>query len=62
MAAKLEVCLAGQAILVDIVDVDTNAELEARFGWDVPLLFAGNNEIFRHVLNPVALDGWLQAR
>jgi len=62
MAAQLEACLAGQAILVDIVDVDTDTELKARFGWDVPLLFAGNNEICRHVLNPVALDGWLQAR
>ena len=61
MAAQLEAYLTGLAILVDIVDVDTDPELKAQFGWDVPLLFAGNNEICRHGLNSIALDRWLQA-
>ena len=62
MAAQLEARLTGLVIPVDIVDVDTDPELKAQFGWDVPLLFAENNEICRHMLNPVALNGWLQAR
>lgn len=61
MAVELDRHLTGQAIPVNIVNVDTDAEMTARFGWDVPLLFAGNTEICRHVLNPVALDGWLRA-
>ena len=60
MAAALASRLSELQITVNIVDVDTDAELKARFGWDVPLLFAGNSEICRHKFNPAALEAWLQ--
>lgn len=41
------------------VDVDADAELKARYGWDVPLLFYGDAEICRHEFDLVAFDGWL---
>jgi hypothetical protein len=41
------------------VDVDGDAALKARFGWDVPLLFDGETEICRHEFDPVAFEGWL---
>ena len=60
MAAALQSRLSGLQITVNTVDIDTDAELKARFGWDVPLLFAEDNEICRHVFNPVAFNAWLQ--
>lgn len=60
MAAALQARLSGRAIPLDTVDIDTDADLKARFGWDVPLLFAGNSEICRHAFNPVAFYAWLQ--
>ena len=36
------------------VDVDTDAELKARYGWEVPLLFDGDHEICRHEFDAVA--------
>ena len=60
MAAALETRLSGESVHVNIVDVDTDADLKARFGWDVPLLFAGMSEICRHKFNPVAFATWLQ--
>jgi len=41
------------------VDVDDDPELKARFGWDVPLLFDGENEICRHEFDAVAFAAWL---
>lgn len=37
------------------VDVDADPALKARFGWDVPLLFEGEAEIFRHFADLAAL-------
>ena len=42
------------------VDVDGDPSLKARFGWDVPLLFAGDAEICRHEFDAVAFGGWLE--
>jgi hypothetical protein len=41
------------------VDVDDDPALKARFGWDVPLLFDGENEICRHEFDAVAFAAWL---
>lgn len=46
--------------MVNTVDIDKDADLKARFGWDVPLLFDGEREICRHTFNPVSFDAWLQ--
>jgi hypothetical protein len=37
------------------VDVDADPALQARFGWDVPLLFEGEAEICRHFADLAAL-------
>jgi len=49
---------AGTGRLIEI-DVDRDQVLRARFGWDVPLLFDGNTEIFRHEFDAVAFAAWL---
>ena len=48
----------GAQRLVEI-DVDSDTELKARHGWDVPLLFDGDVEICRHEFDAVAFAGWL---
>lgn len=60
MAAALASRISGLQIPVNTVDIDTDAELKAHFGWDVPLLFAEDSEICRHMFNPAAFDAWLQ--
>ena len=42
------------------IDVDTDAGLKARYGWDVPLLFDGDVEICRHEFDAVAFARWLK--
>ncbi|MDO9220769.1 MAG: glutaredoxin family protein [Thiobacillus sp.] len=42
------------------VDVDGDPALQARFGWDVPLLFEGEAEICRHEFDAVAFGAWLE--
>lgn len=49
----------GEHLLVE-TDVDTDAALKARYGWDVPLLFSGDAEICRHEFDAVAFAGWLK--
>jgi len=49
---------AGTYRLIE-VDVDKDPALKARFGWDVPLLFDGDTEIFRHEFDAVAFGAWL---
>ena len=58
MAAQLEARLTGLAIPVDIIDVDTDPELKAQFGWDVPLLLEGGSEICRHGFDAGAFEAW----
>lgn len=53
--------LAGRAIEIGQIDVDADPALEARFGWDVPLLFDGETEICRHRLDPARFQAWLAA-
>lgn len=43
------------------VDVDAQPALKAQYGWDVPLLFDGENEICRHELNLPSFRQWLHA-
>lgn len=61
MAAHANALLAGTGHRLAAVDVDADAALKARFGWDVPLLFDGDAEICRHELNLPALQDWLRA-
>lgn len=59
MAAALEHRLARPGILLERVDIDTDPALKARFGWDIPLLFEGEQEICRHEFNAVVFAEWL---
>ena len=58
MAAALKPHLRGRGIQLYTVDVDTDAGLKARFGWDVPLLFDSEVEICRHEFSPEAFETW----
>mgnify|MGYP001764843516 CR=1 FL=1 len=44
------------------VDISGQTELETRYGWDIPVLLAGEHEVCRHFLDESALRGWLQGR
>ncbi|MCA1979784.1 MAG: glutaredoxin family protein [Thiobacillus sp.] len=59
MAAAVEGLLDGRAVGITLRDVDADATLKARFGWDVPLLFDGEIEICRHRIDENAFRAWL---
>lgn len=61
MAAQIAPLLAGTGHALAAVDVDDVPDLKARYGWDVPLLFDGENEICRHELDLPAFRRWLRA-
>lgn len=52
--------LDGSSHTLTSVDVDADPDLQGRFGWDVPLLFHGGNEICRHHFDPFAVQAWLR--
>lgn len=47
---------------VEEVDIGGQAELEARYGWDIPVLLAGDAVICWHFLDERALREWLSAQ
>lgn len=55
MAEAVRPLIEAAGHRVQEVDVDANPVLKARFGSDVPLLFEGETEIFRHFPDPAAL-------
>jgi hypothetical protein len=60
MAAEVGALIAASGHHLNPVDVDADALLKQRFGWDVPLLFDGDTEICRHQLNLPAFQEWLR--
>ena len=60
MAAEVRALIAGTGHGLMPVDVDADPALKPRYGWDVPLLFAGETEICRHQLNLSAFQQWLR--
>ena len=46
---------------VEEVDITGKPELESRYGWDIPVLMAGETEICRHYLDERSLRDWLSA-
>ena len=60
MAAEVAALIAGTGHTLLPLDVDADPELKARYGWEVPLLFDGDAEICRHLLNLPALQEWLR--
>jgi len=63
MLAALRTCMAraGLPYTVDVVDVDADAALVARFDELVPVLFAGDQELCHYVLDEARLHDYLQA-
>jgi thioredoxin reductase (NADPH) len=59
MRAALKPWAARFHFVVEEVDISGKAELEARYGWDIPVLLAGEIEICRHFLDPKSLQDWL---
>ena len=61
MLAALKPCLVAGKVTLQMVDVDDDPDLKARFDTEVPLLFEGELEIFRHQFNTAAFEAWLKA-
>ena len=59
MAEAVRSLMAGSPHRLVPVDVDADPLLKAKYGWEVPLLFDGENEICRHELNLAAFREWL---
>lgn len=59
MRAALKPWAARFNFAVEEIDITGKPELEARYGWDIPVLLAGDAEICRHFLDPQALQTWL---
>lgn len=60
--AKLELLRLGRRAGFSIVEVDVDADpaLEARFGLDVPVIFAGEREVCRHRVDRAAVRAALR--
>ena len=59
MIAGLQPLQARFHFALDIVDVDSDAELEARYGEDVPVLLHGGRELCRHRLDGTLVTDYL---
>ena len=59
MIAGLHALRARFSFALDIVDVDADEALEARFGEDVPLLAHGGRELCRHRLDHALVSDYL---
>lgn len=58
MRAALKPWAARLHFDVEEVDITGNPDLEAKYGWDIPVLMAGETEICRHFLDERALKDW----
>ncbi len=60
MITALEAARATRDFQFEVVEVDDSPELEARFGAWVPLLMAGDHEVFHYHFQEALLDAALQ--
>jgi hypothetical protein len=61
MRAALVPLLAGSGVAVEMIDVDGDPALEARWGDKVPVLLAGERELCHYHLDCAAVAGLLRA-
>ena len=59
MRAELAPLAEAAAIPIDEIDVDTDAALAARWGDLVPVLLAGERELFHYRVDRAALTAYL---
>jgi hypothetical protein len=58
-ALRTHMTCLGLPCTVDVVDVDADPALVARFDELVPVLFAGGQELCHYFLDEAALQAWL---
>jgi len=59
MIAGLRVLQARFRFSVEVLDVDSDAALESRYGEDVPVLAHGSRELCRHRLDGALVSDYL---
>ena len=59
MIAALQAMQAQLSFALEVVDVDSDDELAARYGERVPVLVAEGRELCYYHLDPVVLDAYL---
>ena len=59
MRADLQPLVAAARATLELIDVDDDPVLEARWGDKVPVLLAGDQELCHHRLDRAALARWL---
>jgi len=59
MIAGLHALQAGLDFSLEVVDVDSDVRLEARYGEHVPVLMHGEHELCRHALEPLRVTDYL---
>lgn len=59
MLARLRELDSGQPFTVEVIDVDSDPGLEARFGLLVPVLMHGEHELCHYFLDKAAVTAYL---
>lgn len=59
MRVALKPWAARFQFALEEIDITGQPELEARYGWEIPVLLAGKTEICRHFLDERALQSWI---
>jgi len=59
MRLALEPLAALQAFELQVVDVDSDPALERRYGADIPVLLAGEQELCRHYFDAARVSAFL---
>jgi hypothetical protein len=59
MAEAVRPYLASADWVLNIVDIDADAALQARYDLDVPVLCGGGVELCRHFLDQAAVQSWI---
>ncbi len=60
MGAALAPFVASRKVTVELIDVDADPTLEARWGDKVPVLLSGEEELCHYRLDAAAVSRWLE--
>lgn len=61
LLAGLRALCAEQPVQIQVEDVDADPVLRRRYGLDVPLVFAADEELCRHRLDAATVQDWLES-
>ncbi len=59
MLERVQILSEGHTVTIETMDIDKDPGLVARYGKDVPVLFADGTEICRHQLDEAELEDFL---